>query len=1104
MKSKKISNFWSNIGVYGNSSATSTPTSSPNKESVVFGVHLNELFKRFTTINNVPNIVYHITSNIRLSGMAVEGIFRVPGSNTDMQILKKIYNEGKISTSEELVDRCDDIHTQASLLKLFIRELPDPLFTFALYDAFVKSHQTKDKISRLSNLKSLLNQLPLAHYSLLRHLAGLLREIANHSAVNKMTSSNLAIVFAPTVMRPQHEDTVRMIEESRHVNGVILLIIDEYEYLFNGSEFPLSLSSYMSASISPSLVATLQSQENTVAAKRTAAKFTSGSYDASSPAPSSPTIALFDDFFSAMALRSPPPPPPPSPRTPNFVFTSLDGAAPRDLSPLNQSPRVKPQQSASSQFSILLPLHQIQANQSPSSPTQHRGSHSPNLSPLPPTSPRHSLVLDENPELLRLLINKTCSMLFERELMINDAYELMQDDLIIASGDSAQRGGDHHQSGASDIAPMLSPRFLRNERNDVTSSPKLRSLLKTQLGNLTSNFMLVADNPTATTPPSLRREREPEPSALELAWTHLIALRRESGRSPDLQLMSSNDLREEKSAIKKELRDFDIRFKRDHGHMPRKNDKEVMRPLYQRYREVKTLIDSSPRMSNYNSALFNTQISYEDGGSTFESEPLDEEVYDQSTNPFNNQPQTVVQSRVSYPALNQQHATTAVSSQPTPHNSLNAVDINRLNISNGTNQNRFASNRDTQIDITVKEPEKLGDGMNSYVVYKVFTVSSMTDNPEFKKEKTVARRYSDFLWLRNVLKDTKKGVIIPPLPEKAVLNKFNKDFLEIRRRELEKFLNRIAESDSLFRATEFTTFLEGSDEAFNSAKNARPASDNMESSTILSPSTQPESKGIGKIASFFGSGISSITNMANVHSVKEIDPWFDDKKNYIIQLDSNLKNLEASVSNIIRKRRDLATALGEFCTAGLTFSSGEIAQSQDIANSIQRMTQVESNIKTGMDDLCNNETGYFEEGLNDYIRVLGSVKELLNDRLDSLLNMQNCERQVENKREKLEKAKQAKAFKEGSFTKELDEATTKFNESKLNYEKISATTKIELQRFDAKRNYEVKRILNFVIRLNLDHFLKASDSWKEFLTEQHKNGDPNFDTTKGSWGSTTI
>ncbi|EGC34419.1 hypothetical protein DICPUDRAFT_55843 [Dictyostelium purpureum] len=539
-------------------------------------------------------------------------------------------------------------------------------------------------------------------------------------------------------------------------------------------------------------------------------------------------------------------------------------------------------------------------------------------------------------------------------------------------------------------------------------------------------------------------------------------------------------------------------------------------------------------MSGYDSnLLFGTQVTYEDNQGAFEAFSNEQPV-DNSSNPFLEPQQSDQQDSASYPTLQKQYSrevapNTNSLSQPQSYNSNSTVTQSNgvvIQQKQRTSQNyqsqstsqgkfqpsfkaptlKFVSAYRTSMDITVCPPDMIGEGMGAYAIYKIITKQSLNDNPDYKKETSVSRRYSDFLWLRNVLKETRKGCLIPQLPEKAVLNNRNKDFLEQRRRDLEKFLNRVVESGSLSQANEITVFLEGSDEQLAAAKQNRPAAQSLEESTASPPpAAQPEGK-MGKFTSFFGNSINQISNLAQgVHSVKEVDGWFGEKKSYILDLDVALRRFEENVSNVIRRRRELAMALGELKSAGLSFSSCEVTQHQEIANSYQRLGDVEDNIRQGMEDLSNNEQGYFEEGIRDYLKAIASVKELLNDRLDALMNMQNHERAVASKKEKFEKLKVSNSGKAASMQKEVDDAVRKLTESSAEYEKISATARLELTKFDEKRTYEMKRILNYVIRLNLDHFLKSSDSWRELLTEQHQNGDPNFDNkTKASWGSSTI
>merc|ERR1719433_820184 len=67
------------------------------------------------------------------------------------------------------------------------------------------------------------------------------------------------------------------------------------------------------------------------------------------------------------------------------------------------------------------------------------------------------------------------------------------------------------------------------------------------------------------------------------------------------------------------------------------------------------------------------------------------------------------------------------------------------------------------ISISIRNPEKRGDGISSFVVYTI--VSTREDE---KENAAVERRFSDFVWLRDQLRKEKKGIIIPPLPEKKL------------------------------------------------------------------------------------------------------------------------------------------------------------------------------------------------------------------------------------------------------------------------------------------------------------------------------------------------
>jgi sorting nexin-1/2 len=87
----------------------------------------------------------------------------------------------------------------------------------------------------------------------------------------------------------------------------------------------------------------------------------------------------------------------------------------------------------------------------------------------------------------------------------------------------------------------------------------------------------------------------------------------------------------------------------------------------------------------------------------------------------------------------------------------------------------------------------------------------------------VLRRYSDFLWLHEKLQMERSGAIVPPLPEKQPVGRFNPKFVEIRRRDLERFLRRAAVHPELQGCASLDAFLQADDVTFQVAKNSKNA-----------------------------------------------------------------------------------------------------------------------------------------------------------------------------------------------------------------------------------------------------------------------------------------
>ncbi|XP_066507196.1 sorting nexin-30 [Hoplias malabaricus] len=115
--------------------------------------------------------------------------------------------------------------------------------------------------------------------------------------------------------------------------------------------------------------------------------------------------------------------------------------------------------------------------------------------------------------------------------------------------------------------------------------------------------------------------------------------------------------------------------------------------------------------------------------------------------------------------------------------------------------------------VTVDDPKKHVSTMETYITYRVSTKTTRTefDLPEY----SVRRRYQDFDWLRNKLEDSQPTHLIPPLPEKfvmkGVVDRFSEEFVETRRKALDKFLKRVADHPVLSFNEHFNVFLSAKD-----------------------------------------------------------------------------------------------------------------------------------------------------------------------------------------------------------------------------------------------------------------------------------------------------
>ncbi|XP_018778199.2 rho GTPase-activating protein 25 isoform X2 [Serinus canaria] len=178
----------------------------------------------------VPMVVQKSAEFIREHGVAEEGIFRLPGQDSLVRQLRDAFDAGERPS----FSRDTDVHTVASLLKLYLRELPEPVVPWLQYEDFLLCGQAleADETKGHQELLKQLSLLPRDNYNLLSYICRFLYEIQLNSSVNKMSVDNLATVMGVNLIRPRVEDPAVIMRGTPQVQKVMTVMISDHQKLF--------------------------------------------------------------------------------------------------------------------------------------------------------------------------------------------------------------------------------------------------------------------------------------------------------------------------------------------------------------------------------------------------------------------------------------------------------------------------------------------------------------------------------------------------------------------------------------------------------------------------------------------------------------------------------------------------------------------------------------------------------------------------------------------------------------------------------------------------------------------------------------------------------
>ncbi|KAM7370563.1 hypothetical protein PAMP_010098 [Pampus punctatissimus] len=193
----------------------------------VFGCHLATLCTQERT--TVPNFVEKCVNAVEKRGLDIDGLYRVSGNLAVIQKLRFKADHEELDLED---GQWEDVHVITGALKLFFRELPEPLFPFSHFNKFISAIRISDYNVKVRCIYDLVKSLPSPNHDTMKLLFGHLRRVIQYGEDNRMTVQNVAIVFGPTLLRPEMESaniTMHMVFQ----NQIVELILNEYEHIFS-------------------------------------------------------------------------------------------------------------------------------------------------------------------------------------------------------------------------------------------------------------------------------------------------------------------------------------------------------------------------------------------------------------------------------------------------------------------------------------------------------------------------------------------------------------------------------------------------------------------------------------------------------------------------------------------------------------------------------------------------------------------------------------------------------------------------------------------------------------------------------------------------------
>jgi sorting nexin-1/2 len=400
---------------------------------------------------------------------------------------------------------------------------------------------------------------------------------------------------------------------------------------------------------------------------------------------------------------------------------------------------------------------------------------------------------------------------------------------------------------------------------------------------------------------------------------------------------------------------------------------------------------------------------------------------------------------------------------------------------------------------------------------------------------SVLRRYSDFLWLYERLHVERSGAIVPPLPEKQAVSRFSPEFVEDRRRCLEKFLRRVILHPELWDSTCLLTFLRADDVAFQRAKNSGNSSsgvgggagnsdhqqfdslggsggeyggtsNNSGSGGTMSSSSSLGGAGAFNLAPKNAAGIKKWFSEAKTTFSGELvsspdDDLFDEIERYVEALGVQMKRVSNQAGGLVRKSREIANGMFEF---GLAFHQLGQSEGGILGDKLQLMGSTADALSSMAASQAEAELRRLEEPLRDYIRIIQGVRLALSRRHERRVSYTALLQEIQTREVNLHRLRMTPGSEARAYSTEmsLQRYHAAANASREGYAECSQRVLREVDRFKREKAEEMKSVVLDFILLEIEVNRAMERVWGDLVPKLEEGGDVgNVDDDGGGVGA---